>query len=258
MKPLYFQLPLSWHESNSKLVYVERCQLKWANQWAERLHYKHKKVHDLACPFAYSIHSSETGEVVGVVILATPHFTKLRSLFGYPQLGLPTQWQVLLVSRVWIEPAFQQQTIYDSRGREHSLCIASCAIAQILKRVNEDWLEHHPPPFPEQPYNLRLLISYADLEQKHEGVIYQASNFTFSDLSYSNKVSRHSKEKREFALPLLRYFIPLRHVYDPLKNRKIRWCLPKEWAVLHNESKQRLRAALEKAYRVEQKDTKPH
>jgi hypothetical protein len=238
--PLFFQLPISWHEQHSTAFYVERCDLRWANDWIQRFHYLHTPVSSLACPFSYSIHATD-GQVIGVVILALPHFTKAKGLFGYP--GLPTQWQILLISRLWIDPAFQNKTIIDSNGNEHSLCVASCAIAQIVKRVNQDWLEHHPPPFPHLPYNLRLLISYADYDWGHKGIVYQASNFAFSQVVVSDRKSRHSSDRLQEERPLIRYFVPLRRVFDPLQNRFVRWSIPREWLDLEATSKKRLREA---------------
>ena len=47
----------------------------------------------------------------------------------------------------------------------------------MLKRVNQDCLEYHPPKYLDQPYNLKLILSYADIEVGHQGTIYKASNF---------------------------------------------------------------------------------
>lgn len=243
--PLYFQLPISWREQRDRSFYVERCNLRWANEWIQRLHYRHQRVHDLGYPFAYSIHHAATGAIAGVAIFAVPHFTRLKGMFGYP--GLPTKWQVLLLSRLWIEPAFQQQVVTDSRGQQHSLCVASCAIAQMSHRINQDWLAWHPPPFPEQPYNLRLLISYADLNHQHVGTVYQASNFSFGAATVSDKVSRHSPVRRVAPLPLLRYFLPLRRVFDPLQQQYVRHDVPRGWSDLHKSSKERLSEALSNA-----------
>jgi len=42
--------------------------------------------------------------------------------------------------------------------------------------VQRRWLEVHPPPYPEQPYHVRKVVSYADTRY-HQGTIYQAANF---------------------------------------------------------------------------------
>ncbi len=50
-------------------------------------------------------------------------------------------------------------------------------VAKMLKRVNDDWLEHHPPRYPAQPHEIELVISYADTSVDHQGTIYKAANF---------------------------------------------------------------------------------
>ena len=219
-RPIVLQLQIPEPEQNSKIVRLERCDIGWAQQVAVELHCMGRRVHDLAYPFAYAILDSATGQAVGMLMLAAPHFTRCKDLFGYP--GLPTKWQVLLLSRVWIDPLWQTQvvqhedgrieltgpTVIDSRGRVHSLCIASCAIGQLLKRVNRDWLEHHPPRFLDQPYNLERIISYSDPRYGHTGIIYRAANFTkFHRKTHGKQpVHRHSKQQDRAATQKYIYF----------------------------------------------------
>lgn len=149
-------------------ISVERCDLGWAQNLVEKQHYLHRKVHPRAHPFAYTIALDD--QVVGCIIMATPHFTKLKGLFGYE--GLPTKWQVLLIARFWLTGEVQAH-----QSNSHASNVASCAIAQLLKRVQRDWLEHHPPRFPDQPYQIRLILAYADINAGHKGTIYKATNF---------------------------------------------------------------------------------
>lgn len=107
--------------------------------------------------------------------MATIHFTKQKNLFGYP--NLPTKWQVLTISRVWIYPHFQNRTVTGKQGHTHTLPVATCALGKMLKRVQRDWIEHHPPRFPDQPYHIRLILAYADTGVGHKGTIYKAANF---------------------------------------------------------------------------------
>ena len=149
-------------------VTVERCPLAWANSLIVQYHYLHRPVHPRAHPFAYAVKLD--GQAVGCIVMATPHFVRQRELFGYP--GLPTKWQVLMVSRMWLDPAVQGR---QSNG--HASNVASCALSKMLKRVQGDWLEHHPPRFLDQPYHIRLILAYADTGVGHEGTIYKAANF---------------------------------------------------------------------------------
>lgn len=42
--------------------------------------------------------------------------------------------------------------------------------------VQRDWLDFHPPRYPDQPNVIRLIISYCELEH-HDGVGYRACRF---------------------------------------------------------------------------------
>lgn len=219
--PIQLQIPEP--ERSSKVVRLVRCDLNWAQYVAEHLHYLRRQVSPLAYPFAYAIVHSQSELVLGMLMLASPHFTKCRGMFGYP--GLPTKWQVLLLSRVWIDPIWQAQvvhypdgsrelsgpTVVDSKGRVHSLCIASCAIGQLLRQVNQDWLEHHPPRFLDQPYSLERIISYCDPQYGHTGVIYKAANFTeFHRKTHGNQpLHRHSKQRDRSASRKYIYYYSL-------------------------------------------------
>lgn len=151
-------------------ITLTRVPIEWANDLITREHYLHRPVHWRAHPFAYRVELD--GSPCGVIVMATPHWTKQKRLFGYP--GLITKWQVLVVSRVWLDPGVQLR-----QKNGHAGNVASCALAQMLKRVQRDWLEHHPPVFPDEPYHIRLVIAHADTQQGHEGIIYKAANFEF-------------------------------------------------------------------------------
>jgi len=151
-------------------VQVERADLSWANAVVEERHYLHRPIHWRAHPFAYRVRLD--GAECGVIVMATPHFTRKRGLFGYP--GLPGKWQVLVVGRVWLDPAVQHE-----QANGHASCVASCALAKVLRRVQRDWLLHHPPKWLDQPYHVRLVLAYADLGVGHEGTIYKAANFEY-------------------------------------------------------------------------------
>ncbi|MDF0554900.1 hypothetical protein [Kamptonema sp. UHCC 0994] len=155
---------------------VERCELGWSQRLVEANHYLHKAVDRRAMPFAYSINLD--GEPIGCLIMAVPHWTKQKGLFIAQRQWSPdseelTQWQVLTISRLWISPLVQRR-----QPSGHASNIGSCAIAKVLKRVQRDWIEHHPPVFPELPYHLRLIIAHADTSVGHTGKVYQAAGFS--------------------------------------------------------------------------------
>jgi hypothetical protein len=165
---------------------VTRCSLSWSQHLVTTHHYLQRPIHPRANPFAYEINLD--GRTIGTIIMATIHFTKQRELFGYP--GLPTKWQVLQVARLWLRPDVQQP-----QPNGHASNIASCALAQMLRRVQHDWLEHHPPPFPDQPYHIRLILAYADPSAGHRGTIYSAANFDYIGMTRKSR-PRHQASGR--------------------------------------------------------------
>lgn len=126
-------------------VQVIRCSQDWADAMAVKYHYLHRRLHPRAHPFSYQVVLDD--RIAGFITYATPHFVRQRDLFGYP--GLPTKWQVLMLARFWLRDDCPKHT-------------ASCALGRSLRRVPADWLEHHPPVDPSQPYEIEMVLSYAD------------------------------------------------------------------------------------------------
>jgi hypothetical protein len=162
---------------------VHRCYADFVRGTIEHDHYLHRYPDPRSLPFAYCLSRDSTriaadGRPLGIVVMKKLQHHKQRGLFGYD--GLPTAWQVLDLARVWIHPDLQsvrwQGT--DRRGaeREHTLNVFSRMVSAVLRRVQVDWLEHHPPVFPELPYHIELIISYCELEH-HDGTGYRAANF---------------------------------------------------------------------------------
>lgn len=150
----------------------------------EKYHYLRKWPDPRSLPFGYRIEvngSSHAGDgrLFGLLVLKKLQHHKQRSLFGYGDL--PTAWQVLDLARVWIHPELQYQ-----QANGHALAIFSRAVSQLwqpvgkpdqrMTRLQADWLQHHPPVFPELPYHVRLLVSYCQLDH-HDGTGYRAAGF---------------------------------------------------------------------------------
>ena len=158
----------------------DKSDLDWAQRTVTESHYLHQPVHRKARPHCYVI-ELPLGVPVGLVIVSLPHATRNRGWWGYPHL--PTQWQVVDLSRIWLSPSIQTggnlccQSIVpgfvDRRGEWHP-AVASWAIAEVLKRVGEDRVSLWPPIYLDQPYHIRLAISYHD-PQYHRGIIYRQS-----------------------------------------------------------------------------------
>lgn len=145
------------------LVQAER---KWLSEMSVKYHYMHKAPTSRSIPFGWGITwdgevTNKEGDPYGFIIYALIHYTKLAGEFGYP--GLPTNWQVLSLARLWLHDDLPKNS-------------ETYVIGKTLKMIQHRWLEIHPPRFPELPYHIVKVISYADLEF-HKGTIYKAANF---------------------------------------------------------------------------------
>lgn len=173
----------------------------------ERHHYLHRYPDPRSLPFGYTLtvngeRYAGDGRLFGLMVMKKPQHHKQRKLFGYP--GLPTAWQVLDLARVWVHPDLQRH-----REDGHALAVFSQMVSRLwqpdgppherIRRVQRDWLDHHPPRFPARPYHIRLLISYCELAH-HDGTGYRASGFV-----RWGKTSDGTKEVYVRQLPVPRY-----------------------------------------------------
>lgn len=151
--------------------------LIWAQQTVIENHYLHAPVDLRARPMCYII--THPAGRMGCVILGIPHATRCRGCWGYP--GLPTQWQVVDLSRIWLRPDIQAGGCWCKPGEvpgftdRHGVwrsTVASWAIHEVLARVQRDRVAMWPPVYLEQPYHIELAISYHD-PAYHRGTIYR-------------------------------------------------------------------------------------
>jgi hypothetical protein len=168
--------------SLKKRISIEPSERGWLNEQAIKYHYMHRGVHPRASPFGWSVKFDENlyqsdGQPSGFIIFASIHFTKLKGQFGYP--GLPTKWQVLSLSRLWL---------HDNLPRNSETVV----IAKALKLVQDRWLEVHPPKNLSEPYQICKIISYADTRY-HIGTIYRAANFT--EIKRTKSARRHKNTR---------------------------------------------------------------
>ncbi len=162
---------------------AHRCEESFARPTIERHHYLGRWPAPLSLPFAYRLavdgrYLAADGRPLGLVVMKKPQHHRQKGLFGYDTL--PTSWQVLDLARVWIHPDLQAERWagYDRRGTPcwHTLNVFSRLVSAVLRRVQCDWLKHHPPVYPDLPYHITLIISYCELEH-HDGTGYRAANF---------------------------------------------------------------------------------
>ena len=158
--------------------------LEWAQKMVTEYHYLHQPVDPRARPMVYILKHEDDNmqRALGLVMLGIPHATRCRGWWGYD--GLPTQWQVVDLCRIWLDPDVQTGGLFcdpytvpgfvDRRGKWRP-AVATWAIAETLRRVQADRIRLWPPVYPAQPYHIELAISYHD-PQYHRGTIYQQSH----------------------------------------------------------------------------------
>lgn len=157
------------------ITLADKEGLQWAQQTVSEYHYLRKPVDIRSRPISYTILLGN--ERVGCLIFSRMESTFCRGHYGSVEdvkCGVCplTRWQILNLSRVWLDPRIQQ-------GHECYIPnAASQVISQALKRVGYDYLIEKPVVWVEEPYEIRECLSYCDT-RKHTGALYRASNFQF-------------------------------------------------------------------------------
>lgn len=203
----------------------------WLNDMATSHHYMRQPIHQRACPFGWAVAFDGKvcrldGRPAGFIIFASIHYTRLKGEFGYP--GLPTKWQVLSLARLWLHPDFQPGGVLhspdnlpgftDRKGTFRST-LATNIIEQALALVQLKWLEVHPPRFPNEPYHILKIISYADTRY-FRGAIYRAANFRDTGPTVSRKRHKNSRGQGMNGAKLVRFIYdldPPKWNYQPLQ-----------------------------------------
>lgn len=158
----------------------DKDSLEWAQTMVERHHYLRHRVDARARPMAYVIRHD--GRRKGLIILGIPHATRCQGWWGYP--GLPTQWQVVDLARIWLDPDLQAGGFwcepgvvpgYIDRKGTFRATVATWAIGEVLQRVQRDRVALWPPVYPSEPYHIELALSYSD-PKFHKGTIYKQAH----------------------------------------------------------------------------------
>lgn len=172
-----------------ELELLDRAGMAWAQAQVKVCHYLHTRVPAIARPEGYAVHVEGLGRI-GCFIVSRTQSTRCGSWYGSVEDVLAgrcevTRWQILNLARVWLSPQVQRGGSWhspqwlpgfvDRRGVWRST-LASEAITMLLGRVGHDYCMARPPVFPDQPYEVRWLLSYCDT-QLHRGTIYRASGF---------------------------------------------------------------------------------
>lgn len=154
-----------------------KLDLAWAQYVAKKAHYLRQPVDPRARPMVYIIEAM--GKRLGLIMAGIPHATRNGGWWGYPDL--PTQWQVVDLSRIYLSPRLQAGGKWcrpgivpgftDRHGVFRSTA-ATWAIREVLGRIQEDRVSLWPPVYPDEPYHILLVISYSD-PKYHRGTIYR-------------------------------------------------------------------------------------
>jgi hypothetical protein len=109
-------------------------------------HYLHRKC---PCSFAYGLFCNECKAIVGVVIYGTPSSSPLRAGI----CGIEEKDNVIELTRLWIKDGTPKNT-------------ESYLIGNTLGKVDKE-----------------IIVSYAEIQQGHMGIVYQATNWIYTGLS---------------------------------------------------------------------------
>lgn len=191
--------------SISNFYKIKPLDKELANDIVKSEHYLQRSV---AIKYSFGLYDYY-GEIKGVIIYShpsSPHIS--NNLFGKK-----TRAQILELSRLWVDDSCWKNT-------------ESYFIANTIKHVDAD-----------------VIISYADPQQNHKGVIYQATNFLYlgltkktkeyqvlTDLNRSAQHKGYTMEdlKAEYGENnVLLVDRPRKHVYLYIKNKKLKQLLKK-------------------------------
>ena len=130
--------------SNIKQLTICEVPHRIAQDIVVKNHYLHRKA---PCSFSWGLYKGS--KIVGVIMYGTPSSSTLRRGIA----GDDEKNNVIELTRLWID---------DSIGKNAE----SFLIGNTIKKVNKE-----------------IVVSYAEIEQTHRGVIYQATSFFYTGLS---------------------------------------------------------------------------
>jgi hypothetical protein len=109
-------------------------------------HYLHRQA---PCSFAFGLFDKKNDEIVGVVIYGTPSSAPLR--MGI--CGIEEKDNVIELTRLWVDDKVPKNG-------------ESFLIGNTIKKINKE-----------------IVVSYAEINQGHLGIVYQATNWYYTGLS---------------------------------------------------------------------------
>jgi hypothetical protein len=185
-QPILLISPITGRPALS-LSLADDAQTRWANIMVTRYHYLRAPVDIRSKPLAYLVLLG--GRKVGCLMFGRPEATRAGTWYGDvadKEAGRCrfSRWELLNLSRVWLDPAVQQggtwyspdllPGFHDRQGIFHS-SLASTVIAIALDCVVVDYLIAFQPVDVREPYQIAEVLSYCS--GQHKGTIYQQGGF---------------------------------------------------------------------------------
>jgi len=133
-------------QSPKALFNIEQVSYKTAMDLVVENHYLHRKA---PCSFAFGLFCNTCNKIVGVVVYGTPSSSSLRGGI----CGLDEKDNVIELTRLWIQDGTPKNT-------------ESFLIGNTIGKVNKE-----------------IIVSYAEIQQGHLGIVYQATNWIYTGLS---------------------------------------------------------------------------
>lgn len=176
-----------------RLELLNKEGIAWAQDMVAQHHYLRRPVDSRTSVEGYAIWLDcvkHDLQPVGLFLVGRPECTKCGDWFGSVEDVLAgrcevSRWQVLNLSRVWLDPEFQPGGEYfdpryipgfiDRKGCFRSTLLSE-AIHGLIEHVGYEYLVRRPPCFLDEPYEHQWLLSYCDL-RFHKGTIYAAAGF---------------------------------------------------------------------------------
>jgi hypothetical protein len=168
---------------------LDREGIAWAQVAVTNNHYLHKPVDTRCSVEGYRIIHKQLGRI-GVLLFGRPQATRCRDWYGKIEMyraGIVevTNWQVLNLARVWLDPGVQRGGLhflpglvpgfFDRRG-DYQSTLASAVLNLAVEQIGFDYLIRRPPCFLDEPYQIKWLLSYCNTHL-HKGIIYAAAGF---------------------------------------------------------------------------------
>lgn len=133
-------------KSPKELFYIDRIKNRQAIEIVIKYHYLHREA---PCSFAFGLFCKKTKSIVGVIIYGTPSSAPLRRGI----CGDEEKNNVIELTRLWVRDGTPKNT-------------ESYLIGNTIPLVDKE-----------------IIVSYAEIQQGHIGVVYQATNWIYTGLS---------------------------------------------------------------------------